>query len=447
MPATRTARPDLDDNAAIWLAGAPPYTPLPALAGDVDADLAVIGGGFTGVSTAYEVSRRFPERRVVLLEAKSLGNGASGRNGGLMLNWVNGVHPREPETARRIFGVTANGIDGIEAIVRRHGLDVRMARNGALEVYTHPRWAEAAHAHAEKLASWGLPIRWLAGDELRAHVRVEGAVGAALDPTAGRLNGVDYVRALRPVLVAQGVHVHEGTPVLRIEEGATCALHTPGGVVRARAIVLATNAYTPRLGYFRNAVVPLHSHVLATEPVPEEAWARSGWGDHAGFSDDLDRIAYGSRTADGRVVFGGGSNAAYEYLYGGGTSWPAGNPATQAWRAIERRLATYLPAVAAVGVAARWTGPVAITLDRRPSIGVRGDHHNVYFALGYCGHGVTLGNLAGRILCDLYAGDDAPWRDLPFVHHRIPYTPPDPFRWIGYQAYTRATGRSPRVVG
>jgi gamma-glutamylputrescine oxidase len=233
--------------------------------------------------------------------------------------------------------------------------------------------------------------------------------------------------------------------VTSIEEGSTITLTTPRGAVRAKAIVLATNGYTPRLGYFGSGVFPLHSHMLATEPLTREQWKAIGWGRASGFADDLDRIAYGALTPGGQLIFGGGSNASYSYLWGNRTQYP-GSPETAmgSFEAIRRQLVRYFPGTEPLKITHRWTGTLGITMSRICSMGVRGEHKNVYYALGYSGHGVTLANLAGRVLCDIYSGDDARWRELPFYQRELGGIPPDPFRWIGYHVYTRMTGRSPR---
>ncbi|HJS75704.1 MAG TPA: FAD-binding oxidoreductase, partial [Vicinamibacteria bacterium] len=244
-----------------------------------------------------------------------------------------------------------------------------------------------------------------------------------------------------PVLEARGVAIFEETPVVRIREGRTLEVETPGGTLRAQAAVLGTNAYTPHLGYFRSAIVPLHSHVLATEPLPREEWARRGWRSGANFIDDRARISYGTRTAGGRVIFGGGSNAAYEYRFGSGTRsrGPRGREEMRA------RLLAYLPRFQDVSITHSWSGPVALTLSRLPTMGVRGAHRNLYFAVGYSGHGITLSNLAGKVLTDLYSGSDERWRGLPFYQQKVLFVPPEPLRFVGYHAFTKLTGRSPRV--
>jgi glycine/D-amino acid oxidase-like deaminating enzyme len=432
---------EIDDNRSLWIAQTGDYTPQPALKGAITADLAIIGGGFTGTSTAYHFSERYPNKRVVLLEAKTLANGASGRNGGLMLNWLAITGDYGAELTARIYHTTQSAIDTIESIIARHKLPVSYRKGGTITAYTDPKRAEEAHAEVEYYRSIGVPEEFWPADKLK----LQGVYGAVYDPNSGQINGAQLVRGLRPVLLGRGVEIYENTPVQAIREGGEIVLTTPEGAVRAKAIVIATNGYTGKLGYFRDALFPLHSHVFATAPLSDEQRARFGW-EIAGFSDDLDRISYGAFTDDGHLVFGGGSNQSYAYLFKNRTAYP-GTPdsAAGAFRKMRGTLADYLPETQALPLAYRWTGTLGITLNRHALMGVRGDHRNIYYAIGYCGHGVTLANLAGQVLTDLYSGTDERWRGLPFYQHAYPSLPPEPFRWIGYQTFTRLTGRSPRV--
>ncbi len=431
---------DIDENHSAWVAEQPFYSPLPALYGKESADVAVVGGGFTGVSTAWHLSRQFPNLRIVLLEARTLGSGASGRNGGLALTGMNGVELAGTERARRIYEVSRQGIDLIEELSAERSVDAGFSRQGCLEVFTTAKTAEAAHERVEMSARAGIPVRWLPGSSLA----IRGAAGAILDPAAGRVNGVGLLRGLRQLLIGRGVTIWEGTSAVRIEEGSVVRVETPKGEVNARALVLATNAYGAALGYFRKGILPLHSHLLATAPLSEPEWDAFGWGRYDGFSDDHDRVAFGCRTAGGRVIFGGGGNEAYAYSYGGRTTFSA--TATLSFEAILRRLVQYLPGLRNVRIEHRWTGTIDLTLDRVCSMGVRGPSRNVYYAVGFSGHGVALAMLAGRVLCDLYGGNHEPWRDLPFYQKSLPAFPPEPLRWIGYHLYTRLTGRSPRRI-
>lgn len=438
---------DFDDNRSYWAASAAPVEPTEPLKGVVKADVVVLGAGFTGMSSAWHLQERHPERRIVVLEAKTVGNGASGRNGGLMLNWVNGVPMGDGERTRRVFECTRGGIDGIVSLIERESLPVRFRRDGCLEVYTRSDTADEAQRRAEQLRAWGIPVVWLPKEALDERLRVQGAQGAILDPTAGQLHGLDLLRAMRGRLLARGVAIHEHSPALSVTEGREIRVTTPEGEVRAAAMVLALNGYTPLLGYFKNEVFPLHSHVFATSPLDPGARAALGWGGVAGFSDDLDRIAYGSMAEDGTVVFGGGSNASYSYLYGNRTTYP-GSPdsAAAAFDAIRRTFDGYFPHGAGLSLAHRWTGTLGIPLARVCSIGVRGAHRNVYYGVGFAGHGVTLGNLAGRVIADLYDDHHEPWKDQPFYQRSLAWIPPEPLRWVGYQLFTRLTGKSPRRV-
>jgi gamma-glutamylputrescine oxidase len=439
-------RLEIDENRSVWAAQTPDYRPRARLEGSITADLAIIGGGFTGVSTAYYVGQHLPERKIVLLEAASLANGASGRNGGLALNWVNGVDSSDPELARRIYQLTSTGLATLRSLIERYQLPVDHRHDGTLTIYTDRARAEAAHAEAEYLNTLEIPVRFLRADELAQPFIARGVHGATLDPGAGQMNGAQFVRSLRPILEERGVAIYEQTPVLRLYEGRPLRLVTPGGEVRAGAVVLATNAYTSKLGFFRDALFPLHSSVFATAPLTADQQAALGWRGYAGFADDLDRISYGSLTGDGRLVFGGGSNQAYAYLFNNRTRFPQETVAAQrAQTAMAGTLARYFPSAPALPIAHRWSGTLGITLDRQPIWGRCGQEKNIYYALGYSGHGVNLANLAGEFIADLYAGDDSRWQGLPFYQKRYPPIPPEPFRWLGYQLFTRLTGHSPRV--
>ncbi len=428
-----------DENRSVWVAESAPPAPVPALRGRLTTDVAIIGGGFTGVSTAWHLRQQNPDLGIALLEAGVLGQGASGRNGGQVLNWVNGYEPKTPEALRLVHGATRAGIDLAETLAQRFAPPGTFRRQGCLTIYTDPRRAEAAAVHVEELRAAGIPAEFLP----QSRLGIRGAHGAVLDPLAGRLNGFALLQAMRPVLRAGGIALHEGTFVRRVRTGREIVLETTEGAVRARALVLATNGYTPALGFFRLGLLPLHSHVLATAPLSDDDWRRIGWGDWDGFTDDLDRIAYAARTPGGRLLLGGGGNPAYSYRLGGATVASAAAEA-RAVPFMRGVLARYFPGAADARLEHHWAGTLALTLDRICSMGVRGPHRNVYHALGYSGHGVALGLLAGRVLADLYAGNHEAWRDQPFYQKRLAPFPPEPLRWLGYQVITRLTGKSPR---
>ena len=433
---------EVDENNSLWASYTPNYQATAPLNEDIDCDLAIIGGGFTGVSTAYHFSQRFPEKRVVLLEAKSLANGASGRNGGMMLNWVYGTGSMSDVMTKRVYQSTLDTIDGIEAIIQKHNLKVSYRRDGCFEVFTDAKRAEEAEADAKYYQSLGIPIQWLTAEQARQKIDLEGIYGGLLDPTEGQLNGVEYLRELRPVLQEQGVQVFENTPVTNITEGETIRLETPKGSIKTKAIVLATNGYTGKLGYFRKSYFPLHSHVFSTKAQSDTQLDAMGWHSTAAFADDLNRISYASKTREGHIVFGGGSNLSYDYKFNNRTVVP--NPPARAFTDMRSTLTNYLPQTKALEISHKWTGLLAISLRRNCSMGVMGDHKNIYYSLGYSGHGLTAANMAGRVLTDIYSGYMEQWQGLPFVESEFSPIPLEPFRWMGYQMFTRLTGKSPR---
>ncbi len=433
---------EIDDNTSLWASYTPDYEATPALSGELDCDVAIIGGGFTGVSTAYHLSQRFPEKSIVLLEGKLLANGASGRNGGMMLNWVYGTGSMTDEMTKAVYTATHDTIEDIENIIKKHKLKVSYRRDGCFEVFTDEKRAEAAEADAAYYQSLGIPIQWLNAEELKQKIALNGVYGGLLDSSEGQLNGVQYLRELRPVLQAQGVEIFENTPVTNIQEGSTITLETPQGSVKAKAIVLATNAYTGKLGYFRKAYFPLHSYVFATKAQSESTFQNIGWRGTAAFADDLNRISYASKTLEGHLVFGGGSNLSYDYKFNNGTV--IHNPPARAFTDMRSTLTNYLPETKSLEISHKWTGPLAISLKRNCSMGVTGEHNNIYYGLGYSGHGLTAANMAGRVLTDIYAGDMEKWQDMPFVESKFSPIPLEPFRWMGYQLFTRLTGKSPR---
>lgn len=425
-----------DDNTAPWLLDATPPPPVTPLDRDLDVDVAIIGGGFTGVSTAYHLSKRFPERRVAILEAKQLANGASGRNGGMVLNGIS--FSDDLEVVAKEHALTKQTIDDLEQVIRDNQLRVRYRRDGCVHLSTTQAAADASQRFVERAAAHGIPLRWVR--DVSDVLRVRNSFGATVDPDEGMINGVDLVRALRGVL-GGNVSVYEETHVTHVREGETITLATARGhTVRAKAMVLATSAFTPQLGYFRTGIIPVISHVIATDPLPPALLAKLGFDRIAGFFDDLPRLAYCSVDTSGRLVFGGGATAAYAYKFGNATAYDA-EPGDAGERATREVLLRYLPELADIPIRHRWSGPLDLALRRFVAMGVLGT--NIYYSVGYSGHGVTLANLAGRVLTDLYSGVHEPWRDYAFYMKRPTGIPPEPFRWIGYQLISRLTGKSP----
>jgi glycine/D-amino acid oxidase-like deaminating enzyme len=414
----------------------------PPLDKSITADVAIIGAGITGLSTARHLSQRYAYKRIVILEADQIASGATGRNGGLVLTGFPGLFDSEPEAYGRYYKITKTVIDDIEKTIADNDWPVDFKRGGTLEFYNSEAGAKAAEEEISRRRTHGVDEQFLSSSVLKSKCDAAGVVGAVFDPWGAHLNSADWVLQLASWVESRGVHIYEKTRVTRIREGKTIEVECGNHTVRANAIVLATNAYTPLLGYFSGNIVPLHSYIVATEALSSSDWESLGWRGPEGFSDDRDRLAYGSMTGKGELVFGGGSNGTYDYVFGSKPRLDA--PRKNGFDTTEGHLRDYFPQLEGVSIAKRWTGPIALTLNRMSTVGVRGEHGNIFYGCGYSGCGIVTSNLAGKIICDLYSGNPEPWADLPFVHNQPPWVPPEPFRWVGYQAFTRLTGRSPR---
>lgn len=433
---------DVDPNTSLWAATAAPGEPLPALDRDVHADVVVIGGGFCGLSTAVHIAQAQPDCRVVLLEARRVGSGASGRCGGMALHWFHAPHDGPDEAIVREWRVTHEALAMFDGLSARHGFPLRLRRGGALDVHAPGPAADDAAFRAERYERLGLPVRWLSGVDLRRRLDAQQAAGALFDPDAMVIHPMDWCLGMREAALRLGVGVFERTPVRRLDVRADVVAHTERGAVRAPVVVLATGAWTPTLGWFGHAVLPLHAHVLATRSFAASWWGLNGFG-AAGFSDDAPRLGWASLSPTGHLLLGGGSNDAYGYRFGGRRTWTA--PRRRAEAAIAGHFTGWLPFLAGAPIERAWTGVVDLSFDRMPRVGRTGPAGNVLYALGFSGHGVTMATLAGRILADLYADRDDAWAGLPFVDTPFRRWPPEPLRWLGYQAATRWTGRSPRA--
>ena len=407
-------------------------TPRPALHGDADVDVAIVGGGFTGLWTAYALLRQEPSLRVLVLEEEICGYGASGRNGG----WASDLFPVPwARVARRSGGrahavamhrALVEGIDDIEATLEREGIDAGFLRGGSLRVARTPvqeREIRAAVRASQRLDDPDLALRWLDAADSLARVAVSDTRGASYTPHCARLHPGILVRALARAVERRGGRIAERTRVVGVEPGRAV---TDSGIARAATVVRATEAYTPLLPGERRTLLPLYSLMIATEPLPESAWASIRWSGGETLADGRHLIIYAQRTADSRIAFGG-RGAPYHF---GSRVTAAFDRAAPVFRALEDALHELLPATVGSRITHRWGGPIGVARDWHPSVGLDRSR-GLAWAGGYVGDGVTASNVAGRTLADLVLGRDTALTRLPWVQHRSRRWEPEPLRWLG----------------
>lgn len=424
----------LDDaiEHALWLDRLPPAPARPPLTGDVDVDVAVVGGGFSGLWTAYELARRDPTMRIVVLERETCGFGASGRNGG----WVVGELAGSTEAyaarssiseALRLERAIADTVDEIGRVVTAERIDCGFAKGGNVRVARTAPQARRQREEVDQARRHGFDeehIRLLSESEARSRLDATGVRSgiffgpcAAVDPAA-------LVRGLTDAVERRGVVVHERTPVESIDGRRVVC---PGGTVNAEVVVRATEAYTRDLPGRRRDLLPVYSLMIATEPLDDDRYADIGLADRETFSDDRRNVIYGQRTADGRLAFGSQGSRPYRF---GSVIDPATELHLAAHRDIHRVLVDLLPRLDDVAITHRWGGVLAIPRDWLPS--VRYDRASGQASLGgYVGEGVAAANLAGRTLADLVVGADSDLTSLPWVDLAHRRWEPEPLRWLG----------------
>ena len=415
--------------------GIDPLTPRPGLDGDTEADVVVVGAGFTGLWTAYYLLRRRPDLRVVLVEAEFAGFGASGRNGG----WCSALFPAGTAALERRHGRAAalamrtamnDTVTEVGAVVAAEGIDCHWRAGGTVRLARTPVQLARARAEAAEDAGFdhvdGVEL-WDAGTTAE-RVRATAVLGATYTPHCARIHPGRLVRGLAATVETRGARIAEGTRALRVTRGL---VETDRGTVRAEHVVRATEAWTSQLPGSDRDVIPVYSLMIATHPLPTTFWDQVGLARGETFSDHRHLIIYGQRTADDRLAFGG-RGAPY---HSGSRIEPAFDRDPAVFAALRATLRDLFPALPADCFSHAWGGPLGIPRDWCASVGVA---DGVGWAGGYVGDGVGTTNLAGRTLADLLLGIDSDLVHLPWVGHRSPRWEPEPLRWLGINAGLRA---------
>lgn len=401
------------------------------LTDDIDADVAIVGAGFTGLWTAYYLLQHAPSVKVVVLDAQVAGYGASGRNGG----WCSALFPASWDKVARassaseavrlqrtLFATVSEVID----VAAREGIDAHIAHGGTLvaaRTAVQRDRALAEVAHARTFGFDDTDYAWLDADQAAARVRMTQQLGAMRTPHCAALHPARLVRGLAQVVERQGAILHERSPVTRIEPGHVT---TERGSVRAPFIVRATEGYTSTLPGLKRELAPVYSLMVATEPLDEDVWDQIGLRDRETFADYRHLIIYGQRTADGRLAFGG-RGAPYHF---GSTIRPAFDRDEAVFAELERVLRELFPVLAHTAFTHRWGGPLGVPRDWYASVALD-RATGLAHAGGYVGDGVGTSNLGGRTLADLILARDTERTTLPWVGHRSPRWEPEPFRWLG----------------
>ncbi|TSJ64077.1 FAD-dependent oxidoreductase [Starkeya sp. 3C] len=414
--------------------------PAPPLAGDVRTDVAIVGGGFTGLWTALALRSRRPDIRVTVIERDVCGAGASGKNAGK----VHGYWTTLPRLARLLGADAAwdmarlgsRAQDAIRAFISTCGRDVWWREGGGLKVSTAPAQDAVIDAGAQAMVEldagrFARPLtRAEVGDICASPVFRKGLYfpeEATVHP--GRL-----ARALRAAVLDAEIGLHEGTPMLKLAEaGGACRITTPGGSITADAVVLATNAGQIAHGDIGPRFMAFSSYAMMSQPMSDRL-AAAGWTSPTSIVDARSFLHYSRRTPDGRLLMGTGSGP---IAYGARVESAAMTRDAASFARSERGVGRLFPMLAGAAVASRWGGAIDVSSDRFPFAGTLGGGRIAY-GLGFSGHGVNPSWIIGQCLASLALGQRDEWTRSPFCRRELPALPPEPARYLGGCAIRRA---------
>jgi glycine/D-amino acid oxidase-like deaminating enzyme len=431
---------------SLWLDQLPgPLEPRPPLTGDETADVAIVGGGLSGLWSAYYLKREQPDLDVILVEREIAGFGPSGRNGGWVRGGMSGVakvYARRCgwDTVKRGVRETVNAVDVIGQVVAEEGIDCGFNKQGDLVLAENEAQLKRLHADLADGRALGLEeqdLRLLSAAEMQEFVRVPHCVGGLYDAGAARVDPAALTRGLADVCERRGVRIHEQTAALEISPGI---VRTTRGTVRARSVLRCTESYTVQLPRARREFLPLYSLMVATEPLPDAVWDEIGWPDGLLIKDRRHLFFYAQRTRDGRIAIGGR-----------GAPYRLGSPVSENSERNEEvhsrlvaSIARCFPAAASAAITHHWGGPLgvprdwcmAVNYDRATGIGSTG---------GYSGHGVLAAHVGGRALADLVLGRDTERARAPWVGHHSRRWEPEPLRYIASRSIIATLGSADRV--
>ena len=403
------------------------YTPGPPLAGDLDVDVAIVGGGYTGLATAHFLHVAEPTMSIAVLESEYVGYGASGRNAGFNMTKIGMMHSLTATRfgrakAREAHLYADRAVTLLHDLVDTLGLDCDYEHPGFHWVATSQKYAKRQLKEIALVHRLGITgIHLIDHAELLTRVTSPTYVGPAWwEPNMGLVNPAKLAWAWRDVVAGEGTQVLEGTPVTTLERGGPggrAVLTTPGGRVTARTVVLATNAWSQHFPELARQQVPVWTYIVLTEPLTEAQRDSIGWRGREGVEDFRNLVHYYRLTPDGRLLIGGRD-------VGLGDGRGMGFDTDEAvWAALRQDVRHMFPGLADVRFSHAWGGAVSAALDMFPALGYVGGR-DVLYSFGCVGHGVSTTHLNGQTLADLVLERDTDLTDTFFVNRRVVPFPP-----------------------
>ncbi len=411
-----------------WLESLPAaITPNPGLTGEERSDVAIIGGGYTGLSAGYHLKQLNPNLDVRVVESDVCGYGASGRNGGFsmtLFGLTKGItrFRFDDQRARAAHTYMEKAVDYLHELITQKQIDCDYERSGYLLVGTSPAQVKRVEHDFSIMAQWGLGgvERW-DRQRLAAEFHTDYYKLGWFEPRCGILHPAKLARGLKKLAEEAGVGIHECSPVKDFSRDSkgNFKIRTEEGVLRAEYLVLATNAYSVLFPQLKSLQLPAFTHIVMTAPLSDRQLDSIGWQCRAGVEDARDLIHYYRLTKDNRIVMGGGD---VSFGYGGDLNRDLND---RIFALLEKHITEVFPQLQGIEITHRWGGPVSVTLDMAPVIGYLGKDRKAIFSLGCIGHGVSMTFMNGRTIAELICGRQTARTEMFFVGRKTFPWPPD----------------------
>ncbi len=431
-----------------WLDDPDRPEPAPALIGDTQADLLVVGAGFSGLWTALLAKEADPGRDIVLVEGDETAQGASGRNGGFVAaslthGFENGLS-RWPTELKTLVALGQENLEAIARAVETYHIDCDFLRSGELVVATEEYQVEGLQELARQAAAYGEQLDWLEAATLRRLVNSPTYLGGVYNRRGvAMVNPARLAWGLRRACLERGVRLYERTPVQALQSEPACVhAQTPYGSLRAQQVALATNAFPPLLKRLAYYIVPVYDYVLMSEPLGAVQRAALGWQERQGISDSANQFHYYRMTADGRILWGGYDAVYYANNGFGGTF--ESSPHTFG-RLAEHFFQTF-PQLEGLRFSHAWGGAIDTCSRFNAFWGTTHGGRTAYVA-GFTGLGVGASRFGAQVLLDLLAKADNPRTHLKMVRSKPVPFPPEPLRSAVINLTRRALDQADRRQG
>jgi glycine/D-amino acid oxidase-like deaminating enzyme len=411
-----------------WLESLPEaITPNPVLAGRETADVAVIGGGYTGLSVGYHLKQLNPDLDVRIIESDVCGYGASGRNGGFsmtLFGLTKGITKFRfnDHKARAAHIYMENAVDYLHEVITQNNIECQYEKSGYLLVGTSPGQVRRVEHDFKIMEKWGLGgvERWDRA-RLAEEFHTDFYKIGWFEPRCGILNPARLARGMKKLAEAEGAVIYENSPVKSFgrKAGGGFVVKTEQGILESDYLVLATNAYSILFPELKKLQYPAFTHIVMSEPLTPEQYNAIGWKNRAGVEDARDLIHYYRLTADNRIVMGGGD---VSLGYGADLDKDLNE---QTFAHLKAHVTEVFPQLAGLRFTHQWGGPVSITMDMTPVIGYLGNDKKAIFSMGCIGHGVSLTTYNGKTIAEMITGQQTERTEMFFVGRKVFPWPPN----------------------